>query len=130
MTDMKILLVDDSDLIRFRLVRQIGSLPGVGRVLTASGRMQAQYIVARMRPALVVLDLHLPDGDPVHLIPEFKSTRPDLKVAILTNDATEHNRQRCQQAGADWFFDKSTEFEQLLEQLRQLAHNATHRSTP
>lgn len=130
MTDMKILLVDDSDLIRFRLVRQIGCLPGVGQVLTASGRMQAQYIVARMRPELVVLDLHLPDGDPVHLIPDFKHICPDIQVVILTNDATDYNRQRCLAAGADGFFDKSTEFELLLEQLRELTRRKSERRAP
>jgi DNA-binding NarL/FixJ family response regulator len=125
MTDMKILVVDDSELIRLRLVRQIAALPGVQRVMTASGCLLAQHLVASLQPALVVLDLHLPDGDPVRLIPQFKLDHPDLKVAVLTNDASDYNRRRCQQAGADWFFDKSTEFEQLLTQLQQLSHS-TH----
>jgi len=127
---MKILVVDDSELIRFRLVRQIGIIPGVEQVMTASSRLQAQYLVARIQPALVVLDLNLPDGDPVHLIPLFKIIRTDMRVAVLTNDATDYNRQRCLQAGADWFFDKSTEFEQLLTQLQQLSDSATSRRYP
>jgi DNA-binding NarL/FixJ family response regulator len=125
MTVMKILVVDDSELIRLRLVRQIAAIPGVQRVMTASGCLLAQHLVASLQPALVVLDLHLPDGDPVRLIPQFKLDHPDLKVAVLTNDATDYNRRRCLQAGADWFFDKSTEFEQLLTQLQQLS-DSTH----
>ena len=125
---MKLLIVDDSELIRYRLVRQVASIPGIRRVMTASGRLQAQYMVGRSKPALVVLDLNLPDGDPVHLIPELKLAREGLRIAILTNDATEFNRQRCLQAGADWFFDKSTEYEQLLTLLRELAQPATLRS--
>ncbi|MCZ8253298.1 MAG: response regulator [Hylemonella sp.] len=127
---MKILVVDDSELIRFRLVRQIMAIPGVRQVMAASSRQQAEYLFAAMRPGLLVLDLNLPDGDPVHLIPNFKNERKDLKVAVLTNDATDYNRQRCLQAGADWFFDKSTEFEQLLEQLRLLPEPATFRRSP
>lgn len=129
MTVMKILVVDDSELIRFRLVRQIAAVPGVDRVVTASGCMVAKHLVASMRDELtvVVLDLHLPDGDPVRLIPQFKREHPDLKVAVLTNDATDYNRERCLQAGADWFFDKSTEFEQLLAQLRQLSESTRSR---
>jgi DNA-binding response OmpR family regulator len=122
---MKLLIVDDSELIRFRLVRQVASIPGIRQVMTASGRLQAQYVVGRAQPELVVLDLHLPDGDPVHLIPELKLAREGLRIAVLTNDATEFNRQRCLQAGADWFFDKSTEYEQLLALLRELAQPAT-----
>jgi DNA-binding NarL/FixJ family response regulator len=130
MTAMNILVVDDSELIRLRLVRQIEALPGVERVMTASGCLLAQHLVASQPPALVVLDLHLPDGDPVRLIPQFKLDHPDLKVAVLTNDATDYNRRRCLQAGADWFFDKSTEFEQLLAQLRQLSDPTTPRRFP
>jgi DNA-binding NarL/FixJ family response regulator len=130
MTVMKILVVDDSELIRLRLVRQIEALPGVDRVMTASGCLLAQHLVTSQHPALVVLDLHLPDGDPVRLIPQFKLDHPGLKVAVLTNDATDYNRRRCLQAGAEWFFDKSTEFEQLLAQLQQLSDSATPRRSP
>jgi DNA-binding NarL/FixJ family response regulator len=130
MTVMNILVVDDSELIRMRLVRQIEALPGVDRVMTASGCLLAQHLVASQPPALVVLDLHLPDGDPVRLIPQFKLDHPDLQVAVLTNDATDYNRRRCLQAGADWFYDKSTEFEQLLTQLRQLSDSTLPRSKP
>jgi len=130
MTVMKILVVDDSELIRLRLVRQIEALPGVDRVMTASGCLLAQHLVASEQPALVVMDLHLPDGDPVRLIPQFKLDHRDLKVAVLTNDATDYNRRRCLQAGADWFFDKSTEFELLLGQLRQLSDPTHPRRSP
>jgi DNA-binding NarL/FixJ family response regulator len=130
MTVMNILVVDDSELIRLRLVRQIEALPGVERVMTASGCLLAQHLVASQPPALVVLDLHLPDGDPVRLIPQFKLDHPDLKVAVLTNDATDYNRRRCLQAGADWFFDKSTEFEQLLGQLRLMSDSTHPRRSP
>lgn len=127
MTDMKILLVDDSDLIRFRLVRQIACLPGISRVLSASDQAQARFIVEHASPDVVVLDLHLPDGDTVALIPWLKQ-QAGLQVAILTNDATDYNRQRCLQAGADWFYDKSTEFDQLIEQLHRTTQPPTYRS--
>lgn len=127
---MKILVVDDSELIRFRLVRQIAGIPGVTQVVTASGRRQAEYLVTTLHPAFVVLDLHLPDGDSADLIARFKSAQEGLKVAILTNDATDFNRQRCLQAGADGFYDKSTEFDQLIDRLNHLSSSVTPRRTP
>lgn len=42
-------------------------------------------------------------------------------MAVLTNDASEFNRQRCLRAGADCFFDKSTEFEKVLELVQRQA---------
>ncbi|QBK06441.1 response regulator [Hylemonella gracilis] len=127
---MKILVVEHSELIRIRLARQIGTILGVNQVIAALDRVQAQRLFTEMQPALIVLDLHLPDGDSVPLIPQFKSKNKDLKIAVLTNDATDYNRQRCLRAGAGWFFDKSTEFEQLLEQLRRLSDPTTTRRAP
>jgi DNA-binding NarL/FixJ family response regulator len=121
MTVMKILVVNDSEHIRLRLSWQVGAIPGLEQVWVASTGVQAQKLLTRMKPSLLVLDLQLSAGDPVHLIPLFKSEHTDLKVAVLAGDATGHNRQRCVQAGADWFYDKSTEFEQFLNQLHQLS---------
>ncbi|EGI76967.1 response regulator receiver protein [Hylemonella gracilis ATCC 19624] len=121
MTVMKILVVDDSEHIRLRLSWQVGAIPGLEQVWVALTGIQAQKLLTRMKPALLVLEPQLSDGDPVHLIPLFKSTHADLKVAVLTDDATGHSRQRCLQAGADWFFDKSTEFTQLLDLIHQLS---------
>ncbi|WP_035610412.1 response regulator [Hylemonella gracilis] len=118
---MKILVVNDSEHIRLRLSWQVGAIPGLEQVWLASTGVQAQKLLTRMKPSLLVLDLQLPEGDLVHLIPVFKSEHTDLKVAVLTNDATGRQRLRCQQAGADWFFDKSTQFEQFLNQLQLLS---------
>ena len=50
-----------------------------------------------------------------------------MRIAIFTNDVNEFNRRKCLQAGADWFFDKSIEFDDLLDVVQQQAALA---STP
>lgn len=42
-------------------------------------------------------------------------------MAIYSNDADEVNHRLCQKAGADWFFDKSLEFETMLQTVVNLA---------
>ncbi len=128
---MKILVVDHSELTRFRLVRQIGGIPGIGQVMAASNHSQAEQLFTRVQPTLLVLGPNLLDDEhPARLILKFKSERKDLQIAVLSNDVTDYHRQRCLQAGADWFFDKTTEFELLLEQLRQLSDPTTSRRLP
>lgn len=123
MAVMKILVVNDCEHLRLRLSWLVGAIPGLEQVWVALTGAQARKLLTRTQPSLLVLDLQLSDGDPVDLIPLFKHELMGLKVAVLTNDADKHNRQRCLQAGADWFFDKSTEFEQFLNQVRQLSHS-------
>lgn len=115
----KLLVVDDSELIRSRLVSMLKPLPGVREVSTAGSLQQALYTVSHFLPTLVILDLNLPDGNAVKIIPMLRRMVPDMRILVLTNDASAYNREHSLEAGADWFYDKSTEFEQALELLKQ-----------
>jgi two-component system OmpR family response regulator len=121
MTAMKILVVDHSELIRFRLTRQLWAMPGIGQVIATAHSLKAQRLLSHMRPALLVLDLDQPHGDPMRLIPQIKHEHPNLRIVALTHDSTDHMRKRCLRAGADGLFNKFIEFEQLLAHVQQLA---------
>jgi two-component system, OmpR family, response regulator len=116
---MKILVVDDSELIRSRLVSWLQTVLGLTDIDTAGSLAQTLHCVKTRHPELVILDLHLPDGNALPIIPALKQIAPHMRIAMLTNDASEFNRTRCLQAGADWFFDKSTEFEKVLDLVQQ-----------
>ena len=118
---MKLLVVDDSELIRSRLVDWFQNVLGMTDIDTAGTLEQTLSHVQVGHPTLTILDLHLPDGNAVQIIPALKQFAPAMRIAMLTNDASELNRAKCLQAGADWFFDKSTEFEKVLELVRQQA---------
>jgi two-component system, OmpR family, response regulator len=75
----------------------------------------------RDQPELIVLDLHLPECNAIRAIPHFKRLLPGVRIAVLTNAAHVFNRNASMAAGADWFFDKSTEFEALVELVRRFA---------
>ena len=115
---MQLLIVDDSDLIRACLTRLMERIQGVGDIHTANTLAQAMQSVQRMAPALLILDLHLPDGNAIQMIPILKRLAPSMLIAILTNDANEFNRDKCLSAGAHWFFDKSTEFQALVDTIQ------------
>ncbi|MEQ1657716.1 MAG: response regulator [Hylemonella sp.] len=110
----KLLVVDDSELIRSRLVGMLKDIPGVGEIGSAGTLQQALYTASHFLPDLVILDLNLPDGNAANIIPLLKRMSPRMLIAVLTNDAGPFMGERCRQAGADWFFDKSTEFEKVL----------------
>lgn len=110
----KLLVVDDSELIRSRLVGMLKDIPGVGEIGSAGTLQQTLYAASHFLPDLLILDLNLPDGNAVNIIPLLKRMAPRMLIAVLTNDAGPFMGERCRQAGADWFFDKSTEFEKVL----------------
>jgi DNA-binding NarL/FixJ family response regulator len=121
----KLLVVDDSELIRSRLVEMLRGLPGVDSVDTAENLSQTLDYVFDCPPALTILDLHLPDGNALQILEVLKRIAPAMQIVMLSNDANEFNRAKCLKAGADAFFDKSTEFESALAWAQRQAAGQT-----
>ena len=111
---INLLIVDDSELIRSRLLGRLENVPGIASIHTADTLVQTLKLVSRESPTLVILDIHLPEGNAIPIIGLIKQMAPGMQVAVFTNDASEFCRRKCLQAGADWFFDKSSEFENML----------------
>jgi len=118
---MKILIVEDSELIRNHLVCLLSLVAGVNEVGVAGSHEHARLYVKIESPDVLILDIHLPDGNAIQAIKEFKQEIPNVRIAMLTNDASAFNRKKSSQMGAEWFFDKSTEYDQVLELISNLA---------
>jgi len=57
-------------------------------------------------------------GSGADVLSDIKKTSPASKVIMLTNYAYPENRKKCIDRGADYFFDKSTEFQEVVGVLR------------
>lgn len=118
---IRLLIVEDSQHICASLVSLMECIPGIDCIATANCIADAMQCVRESLPSMVVLDLQLPDGLGIELIEPIKNLSPEVRIAVLTNHASEFNRRHCIAGGADWFFDKSTEFDALLEVVRAKA---------
>lgn len=97
------------------MVRCLSNIDNVSVVATAESIAETEQLIGTLQPDLLVLDLSLPDGNSAERIQQFKALAPQMDIAIHTNDATEFTRRKCLEHGANWFFDKSGELEDLLE---------------
>ena len=68
----RVLVVDDHDL-NLKLLQRVLELDG-HEVIPADSMAAAERAIAAERPALIVLDLHLPDGDGLDLARRLKSS--------------------------------------------------------
>ncbi len=122
MDKLKVFICDDSATVRERLVTMALDLPDiqvVGQSEDAPGCVDA---IQKARPDVVILDIRMPGGSGIDVLRQLKELNPAPKVIMLTNFGYVQYRKKCQEAGADFFLDKSTEFEQIplaLEQVRQ-----------
>lgn len=113
---MRVLVVDDSDAIRSRLVARLGELRGT-EVREATRADEALAFCRATRVDAVLLDLHMPGKWGLAIVASLKALDPSPLVIVMTTHPTEHHRRSSLAAGADYFFDKSREFELALEVL-------------
>jgi DNA-binding NarL/FixJ family response regulator len=117
---MKVFIVDDSSVIVERLTRLLDEIPGVELVGSAADAPHAVERILEKAPDAIVLDLHMPGGSGLDVLRAIRPARPDLRVLVCTNFPQEEYRHECLTAGADYFLDKSSEFEKIPSILREL----------
>lgn len=116
-----LLIVDASELIRVSLRRLVEGLDGIATVREAATFDEALKQVRYAVPTLAILDLYFPIGMGLNVIRELKFLAPSLLIAVLTFQADNSYRKRCLALGADWFFDKATDTDLLLQVIQQTA---------
>jgi DNA-binding NarL/FixJ family response regulator len=107
---MKVFIADDSRVVVDRLADLLKEVPSV-------------QLVGRAQDA-VILDLQMPGGSGLEVLRTIRQSHPSLWVLICTNYPYAQYRDECLAAGANYFLDKSAEFEKIPEILRELTKKA------
>jgi DNA-binding NarL/FixJ family response regulator len=104
---MKVLIVDDSDLLQSRLKKALFKVDQNMSISQASNCEQALELFQPFKPDTVILDIALPDGSGIDLLRKFKENNPDVNVIVFTNYPTPEFKRSCIELGATSFIDKS-----------------------
>ncbi|MGC9183855.1 MAG: response regulator [Thiomonas sp.] len=121
---MQLMVVDDSALVRERLANLLCGIAGVHGVLQADSGQRALDLLdvdTAGTVRFIVLDIEMPGENGLQLLQRIKASRSDVRIAMFTQHANSQHRARSLDGGADYFFDKSSEIEQLETVVRQLA---------
>src|SRR4051812_127549 len=113
-----VLLVDDDAAIR-RSVAVGLELEGF-RVISASGGRAALEAVDRMRPAVVLLDLTMPDLDGLEVLRRLRAAGDQIPVCVLSARDEVDDRVRGLEAGADDYVVKPFAVEEVAARLHAL----------
>lgn len=116
---MKVFIVDDSAILRQRLVDILSELEEVEIVGQAEAPLEAINSIRKLNPDVVILDLRLSGGSGIDVLKNIKKDKPSPTVIVFTNYPYPQYRKMCMAAGADFFLDKSTEFDKLIEVFKQ-----------
>lgn len=99
-------------------MQKLSQLEGIQMAWQARNASEAIAAFQQLRPEVAILDIQMPDESGIDVLAHIKKASPQTTVIMLTNYPLPPFRKRCLEAGADYFFDKSTEFEKVIEVLR------------
>jgi len=117
-----VFLVEDSAPIRARLAEMLNDVQGVAIVGEAETPASAIEGILRTHPDSVVLDIQLIGGSGIDVLRKVRSVNPGIVFIMLTNHPDPQYRKICMEAGASYFLDKSSEFENVKEIIARLGH--------
>lgn len=115
---IRVLLVDDSPIIRLGLrsaLEDHADISIAGEAGTAAAGLEALH---KLKPDVVMLDLHLPDKSGLLACRDFLKARPALPVLILTSSSSERHMHDAIAAGAKGYLLKENDGAALAAALR------------
>jgi DNA-binding NarL/FixJ family response regulator len=110
---MKLIIADDSSMMRERIKNQVKDFDQVTIVGEAGNGRTAMEMIEKFDPDLVILDLHMPEMGGMEVLKRIKEAKMKTKVCILTNYPYPQYRTKCLALGADNFLSKSDDFEKI-----------------
>ena len=117
---MKILIADDSKILRERLTRVISEIKGMEIVGEAETQLQTVKLIVQLKPDVVILDIRLKTGSGLKVLENITKHSLKTEVIVCTNYGYPQYRRRCRELGANYFLEKATEFEKIPRVLRKI----------
>jgi len=124
---VRVFIADDSILILERLKVMLSDLPEIVIIGESRDGIGAIKALRKLNPDVVILDIKMPGVDGIDVLKYIKNNNEKIRVIMLTNYAFPQYRKKCMELGADYFFKKSTEFENIMDALKQLNQNLKDR---
>ncbi len=118
MKPIRVLIADDHALVRAGIRALVEKIEGVVVVAEAGKGGEAIQLITELKPALVLLDITMPDGSGFDVLGHVTKNFPDTKVIVLTVHEAGEYAIRALREGAAGFLPKSaasTELEQAIQ---------------
>lgn len=125
-TRIRLLVVDDHELIREGIKKIIRSARTLELVAEASNLDDAARLIASHRPDIVVLDISLPGRDGLDGLEEMRRLFPLIPFLVLSMHPEERYAIRALKAGAAGYITKSMAAEELIAAVHRIMESGTY----
>ena len=122
MEDVRVLCVDDNDLVAEAIGRKLtlaGGFTWLGRLCEADELIEE---TRRLRPHVVLLDIDMPGADPFEMLAQLTRESPDTAVLMLSGHVRIDLIERAIEAGALGYVSKNEATHTLIDAIQRAAH--------
>ena len=124
-TPIRVLIVDDHEIVRKGVLSLLSTEDDIEVVDEAQDGLEAVSKALRLRPAVILMDLELPELDGIEAIRRIKDQQEDACILVLTSFATDDKVFPAIKAGAIGYLLKDSSPEELIQAIREV-----HRGEP
>jgi DNA-binding NarL/FixJ family response regulator len=118
---IRVLIVDDHELLRAGLRSRLEREPGIAVVGEADTAERAVLMADRLQPDLIVLDLLLPRKSGDDVIPDLANVAPQARVLVVSSQAAPSSVRRALSAGAAGYLPKRSSDRDFVAAIRLVA---------
>ncbi len=118
---IRVLIVDDHPMVRDGLASALQGRDGIETVGEAGSARDAVDAALRLRPSVLLLDLHMPGGSGVTVIRELVRAQPDARCLVLTMDDDDDALFAAMKAGARGYLLKGARGDEIERAVRAAA---------
>jgi two-component system, NarL family, response regulator NreC len=123
---VRIVIADDHAVVRRGLRLVLESEDGFEVVAEAGTTEDARRLTRAHRPDVLVLDLNMPDGPSLPVIPELRESTPESSVVVLTMQDDPAYAREALRSGACGYVLKESADDELVQAVRAAANGETY----
>lgn len=121
MDTIKLLLVDDHDVVRTGLRSFLETQPGFEVIAEAKNGLQALEKAREAQPDIVLMDITMPDMDGMEATLQLKKMYPECQVLVLTVHADKQYFMKMLSVGASGYITKQAAADELVAAIKAVA---------
>lgn len=118
---IKVLVVDDHDLVRMGIVRMLADMDGIKVVGEAASGEDALHLARDLTPHVVLMDVKMPGIGGLEATRKLLRLDPDMRIIAVTVCDEEPFPSRLLKAGAAGYLTKGAALEEMVKAIRTVA---------
>ena len=119
---IRLLLVDDHEVVRVGLRTVLHNHQGITVVGEAGTKAAAVRVAKRLKPDVVLMDVRLPDGSGVEACRAILASHPTTRIIFLTSFSDDESALAAVLAGAQGYVLKAIDSSLLIRSIRQVSN--------